>query len=213
MGRLAIGAFVLVLVGASAALAAEPKKRLNVADQKRARAMLLKQADVGLGYRAVPGGTSGNPLAPTCSALDESDLTVTGDAQSPYFTSGLQTFASLSEIYVSPANAGTAWRRTTSPAGLKCLTDILRKSARAGGVRFVSFRKVPFPSVATRTAAYRLQLLVNRVRLYEDFIVVSHGRADAAVIMISGIDPIERDEELRLARLVSNRMTKALRGA
>lgn len=213
MHRLIAVTLVLALVSAGAALAADPKKRINPADQARARAMLLRQADVGLGYRAVPGSSSGSALAPSCAALDESDLTVTGEAESPTFTSGLQTFTSAAGLYVSVADSSTSWRRTTSAAGFKCLTDVFRRAARSAGARFVSFRKLSFPALAPRTVAYRAQDQANGVRVYADIVLLMRGRAHTALVLISGIDPLERSETLHLARLVSGRMAKAMRGS
>lgn len=212
--RSVLALVLLALVAAGSALASggDPKKAITPADQARARAMLLKQADVGPGYRALRGSSSGSALNPNCPALDESDLTVTGEAESPNFTSGLQTFSSASGIYKTAADANSSWRRGTSRAGFNCLTAVFRQLARAGGLRFVSFRKIPFPAIAPRTVAYRWQALAGGVRVYADIVLLMRGRAQAAVILISGIDPLERSESLRLTRLVATRMAKAMRG-
>jgi hypothetical protein len=204
-----------VLVGASTALAAgEPQKKLTAADQARARSMLMRQADVGIGYRPLGGSSSGSALGFNCRALDESDLTVSGEATSPNFSSGLQTFSSASAVYVTVSDAKASWRRGTSPAGFTCLTAVFKRIARAGGLRFVSFRKIPFPAVASQTAAYRWQSqTANGVRVYADVVVLMRGRAQSAVFLISGIDPLERPEALRLTRLISARMAKAMRNA
>ena len=210
---IALVLFALVATGSALAGGGEPRKAITPADQARARAMLLKQADVGPGYRALRGSSSGSALNPNCPALDESDLTVTGEAESPNFTSGLQTFSSASGIYKTVADANTSWRRGTSRAGFGCLTAVFRQLARTGGLRFVSFRKIPFPAVAPRTVAYRWQSLANGVHIYADIVLLMRGRAQAAVFFISGIDPLERSQSLHLTRLVATRMARALRGA
>jgi hypothetical protein len=202
----------LLLAAASTALASEPKQRINPADQARARAMLLKQADVGIGYRAVRTGSSAGADV-SCTALDDSDLTVTGEADSPKLTSGLQTIGSIAEIYATVRDANASWRRITSAAAFQCIADTLRRIARSTGLHHVSFRKVPFPALAPRTIAYRWQVLAGGVRVYTDFVFLMRGRAQATTYFVSGIDPLERPEELRLARLVSNRMAKVMRGA
>ena len=213
MRRLIAFTLAAALVSAGAALAADPKKRINPADQSRARSMLLKQADVGLGFRPIPSSGASNGLDLNCEALDEGDLTVTGEAYSPNFSSGLQTIASASAIYVSLRDANTSWRRETSAAGFKCLTNVFRNVARVTGVRFVSFRKIPFPAVAPRTAAYRWQTLVRGVRVYTDVVFLMRSRAQAAAFFITGIDPLERDEQFRLTHAIAARMAKAMRGA
>jgi hypothetical protein len=202
------------LVGASAAFAVgEPQKKITPADQARAKAMLMRQADVGIGYRPIAGNSSGNALSFNCPALDESDLTVSGEASSPNFSSGLQTFSSASAVYVSASDAKASWRRGTSPAGFTCLRAVFKRIARARGLHFVSFRKIPFPAVAPRTAAYRWQSLANGVRVYADVVLLMRVRAQSAVFLISGIDPLERPEAVRLTRLISSRMAKAMRNA
>jgi hypothetical protein len=202
------------LVGASAAFAVgEPQKKITPADQARAKAMLMRQADVGIGYRPIAGNSSGNALSFNCPALDESDLTVSGEASSPNFSSGLQTFSSASAVYVSASDAKASWRRGTSPAGFTCLRAVFKRIARARGLHFVSFRKIPFPAVAPRTAAYRWQSLANGVRVYADVVLLMRGRAQTVVFLISGIDPLEQPEALRLTRLISSRMAKAMRNA
>jgi hypothetical protein len=204
---------IAALLGASAALAAgEPQKKLTPADQARAKAMLMRQADVGIGYRPLAGNSSGSALGFNCPALDESDLTVSGEASSPNFSSGLQTFSSASAVYVSVSDAKASWRRGTSTAGFKCLTAVFKQIARARGLHFVSFRKLPFPALAPQTAAYRWQSQLNGVRVYADVVILMRGRAQSAVFLISGIDPLERSEALGLTRLISTRMAKAMRG-
>jgi hypothetical protein len=138
---------------------------------------------------------------------------VTGEAHSPNFTSGLQTLASASGIYRSLREANTSWRRGTGSAGFKCLENVFRQISRTTGSHFVSFRKVPFPAVAPRTVAYRWQTLVAGVRVYADVVFLMRSRAQAAAFFISGIDPLERPEQLRLTRAIAARMAKAMRGA
>jgi hypothetical protein len=61
--------------------------------------------------------------------------------------------------------------------------------------------------------AYRWQTLVAGVRVYADVVFLMRSRAQAAAFFISGIDPLERPEQLRLTRAIAARMTKAMRGA
>jgi hypothetical protein len=211
MRRPAIIALGIALVAAGAAQASDPQKRLNPTDQARARAMLLRQSDVGLGFRPVRRPSTPNDVDLNCDALDEGDLTVTGQAQSPTFTSGLQTISSASGLYESVGDANASWRRGTSRTGFACLKNVFRQLARTSGVRFVSFLQVPFPAVAPRTAAYRWQSLVAGVRVYADVVFLMRSRAQAAAFFISGVDPLERSEQLRLTRAIAKRMAKALR--
>jgi hypothetical protein len=211
MLRLAGLGLVIMLTLAGAAVASGPQKRINPADQARARSMLLKQADVGLGFTQLRGGSSSG-VDTDCPALDESDLTVTGNAESK-FTSGIHTIFSGATVYVSVRDASTSWRHGTSTAGSNCLTKGFKQVARANNFRVVSFHEVPFPRVAPRTVAYRMQALVGTIRVYADFVFVMQGRALAVEFFIAPLDPFDRDEQVRLTRLVSKRMAKAMRGA
>ncbi len=211
--RLLVLALLLALVGAGAALAArgDPQKKINPADQARAKAMLLRQSDFGPGFGAQPAGGDYDYY---CKALDESDLTLTGEAESPTFTAGgLQGVGSASQVYATVANANTSWRRGTSPAGVACAAAAYRSLSRGGGARFVSYRKVAFPAVAPRTVAYRWVTSANGVRIYADLVFMMRSRAQAAVYFVSPVGPIEKAEEAELARIVAGRMAKAMRGA
>ncbi len=210
--RLLVLALLLALVGAGAALAArgEPQKKINPADQARAKAMLLRQPDLGPGFSAQPAGGDYDYY---CKALDESDLTLTGEAESPTFTAGLQGIGSVSQIYASVGNANTSWRRGTSSAGVACAAAAYRSLSRGEGVRFVSYRKIAFPSVAPCTAAYRWVTSANGVRIYADIVFLMRARAQAAVFSVSPVAPLEKGVEVKYARLVANRMATAMRGA
>jgi hypothetical protein len=212
--RLLLVAVVLALVSAGAALAArgDPQKRFNPADQARARAMLLRQSDFGPGFRTVPPSGTGD-VDYYCSALDESDLTLTGEAKSNGFVASFQSYGSASQIYATVADATASWRRGTSAAGVRCLTDAFRKAGLSQGVRFVSYRKVPFPSVAPRTVAYRWVSSANGVRIYGDFVVLMRSRAHVALYFVAPVGPVEKSDQAELARTLAARMARAMRGA
>jgi hypothetical protein len=217
MRRLLVFAILLALLGSSVALASvggDPEKRINPADQARARAMLVRKSDLGPGYRVLP---SGSDVDSDCAALDESDLMLTGEAQTSTFASGLLSIASNAGVYRSVADANASWRRGTSAAGLRCLQDATRREYAKQRLQLRSFRKIAFPRVAERTVALRIvfegQSQGLNIRLYLDVIAMKQSRAEAAVAFGSAIDPLERGEQVRLARLVAGRMAKAMRGA
>ena len=78
--RVAVVALVVALVAAGTALAGrcDPRRKLTPADQARAAAMLLRTTDLGRGYSPLPGPSTWTPQK--CAALDESVLTLTGEA-------------------------------------------------------------------------------------------------------------------------------------
>lgn len=204
----------LVPAGVAFADHLEPEKRIRPADQARARSILLRAADV-------PGavaqrGSGGEPHL-TCSALDESDLTVTGDAKSTTWTWGATVVSSAATLYASERDAATAWRRGTSAAGLRCLRSELGRAFLQLGARPGSLSRISFPRVAPRTAVYRLALTVEaqgqRIRMVLDFVVLMRGRAQAGLVVASVLPAAARTAEVQLSRTIAARMARAMRSS
>jgi hypothetical protein len=215
MRRPILLALVLALVASGAALAAkgDPQKRITRADQARAKAMLVRPADVP-GAKVIPAGPDADFY---CKALDESDLTLTGEATGRQLSVGVVLVGSSSRVYRSTADADASWRRGTSAAGVRCAATLLRREFAKQGARLVSLRKLAFPRVAARTAVFRATLTTTTAQgdipVYLDLIALMHSRAHASVIVGSALVGPPKVEELRLARLVAKRMTAAMRGA
>jgi len=211
--RLAVAFLVASLVVSGAALAArgDPEKKITPADQARARAMLLRKADLGPGFKATPASAEGDDFY--CEALDESDLTLTGDAESPDFERELTFLSSLAQVYESVADASASWRRGTSAAGEKCVRDEFRKQFQKDGIRLIAFRRLAFPRLAQRTVAYRLAAASQGVRVYVDVVVLQQSRAQAALLLGSALTPLAKAEEVRLATGIADRMKTAMRSA
>ena len=84
--RLLASLVLVVVAGLACAAVAlgshfDPEQRLRAGDQARARAMLLRQSDLGPGFAVER--TSDLDAHVTCKALDLSDLVVTGRSASP----------------------------------------------------------------------------------------------------------------------------------
>src|SRR5215210_8580110 len=101
--RLAALLALAALVFAAAAFAdpLDLKVKITKADQRRAKAVLLVQSDLGLGWR---GGTAAKPSslkAPVCPALrpNYSSLTITGHAES-LFDNGNGGFQVVSDVEI-----------------------------------------------------------------------------------------------------------------
>lgn len=201
-----------VVAGASDGLAArgDPEKQLVPADQARARAMLLRNADLGEGFKTSRRSDEDDPY---CRALDESGLTLTGEADSPNFARGVAFVSSVAQVYETRADANVSWRQGTSAAGEKCVRASLRDAFAGEGARLVSFRRLSFPRLAERSIAYRAVATSQGVRVYLDFVVLQRSRAQAALAMGSGLVPVPRADELQLARVIDGRMATAMRGA
>jgi hypothetical protein len=171
--------------------------------------MLIRTSDMNAAFTSIP--TADNPNDPYCLALDESDLTVTGQASSPGFTATTEVVVSRSYVYESVGDANASWSRGTSAAGQACLRGYLRSHIRGTSVRLVSFRKLPFPNVARRSVAYRVVASREGVRAYFDLVALQHGRAQVSIVYGALLEAPPASEERRLAKLVARRMASAMR--
>jgi hypothetical protein len=222
MGRLTmVGAIVLVALAAcAAALAArgDPKEALTKADQARAKAMLLRKSDLATGFTPSPSGKSPDFY---CKAIDESDLTVTGKADSPDFTlqSGAKFFfvSSSANIYRTAAQAVSSWRRNTSPAGETCAKKVLGDSFKGSKVTLRALSRMSFPRLAPLTISYRVTAGISAggstVPLYFDLVVLEQGRAQVSLVVGSTGAPLARSELVQLGRLTAGRVANAMKGA
>lgn len=216
MHRLLAAAVAAVLVAtAGTALAArgDPQKKLTPADNARARAMLLKKSDLAPGFKVTPSSPEADFY---CKALDESDLTLAGEAESPSFARSFVYVSSAVQVYESLADASTSWRRGTSAAGGRCARDFFRREFAKQNIRLESFRRVSFPKTADRSAAWRIKLSGQSqgitVPLVMDVVALMESRAHVSLAFV-GMEAVPRAEQLPLVRLVAQRMEKAMRGA
>jgi hypothetical protein len=209
--RILVFGLALVLAGTALAARGDPQKAIRPADQARAKSMLLRGGDFNPAFVTHPSsGGSGDFY---CSALDESDLTLTGEARSPSFVATTEFVSSTAYVYESRADSNASWARGTSTAGEQCLRAGLRGQFQGTPVRLVSFKRLAFPRRAQRSVAYRAVATQQGVRLYLDVVAMQVSRAQAAVIYISGLTPPPPGEVRRLTGLVAKRAEKAMRGA
>jgi hypothetical protein len=211
----------LVLVGPALAADGQPRHALTKKDQATARSIVLKRADLGEGF--VPQERSDDdslPKGARCGPLDESDLTVSGDADSPDFQliKGpiFVTVGSTAQVYRTLREANASWQRGTSAQTARCLADIVRLSAPRGQrITVVSSKRVPFPEVAPKATAFRLVLTIavggQRIRAYVDAVVLQHGRVQSGLLFTSVGTPVGKSDQVALASLVATRLAKASR--
>jgi hypothetical protein len=214
MRRFLGAAVVLALVVTGTALAnhGDAQRKLTPPDQTRARAMLLRKADLPPAFQARPRTPDTTHVY--CKALDESDLTLSGDAESKQFDAQVLFAQSASQVYRTLADAKTSWRRSTSPAGIRCIRTLIAREYAKAGLQVRSFRSISFPKVSTgRTLAYRLAFVSQGVPVYLDFIGIEHGRAHVNLGLGSALQPFPKVEAVKLARLLAKRMATAMRGA
>lgn len=204
-------------VPAAAAADGEPKHRIVKADQAAARAMLVQRDDLAAAFKP-DASRDDDDVGLRCAALDESDLTLTGEAESQFSLQSavtLVTIGSVAQLYKTLAQANASWRRGTSPAGIRCAEDTLRKLFRRNpsGPQLQWLRRVAFPRVAAKTVAFRALLHVKAagrtVPVYFDIVALQSGRAHLSLLFSSAVQPVDRIDQLALARLSAVRMAKA----
>jgi hypothetical protein len=211
----ALAATLVVALAAAAGAAADhldPGKRLAPADQRRARAMLLRAADFGPGTQVQQNAARPHT---TCKGLDQSDLVLTGEARSSSFVDGPTIYLSSAAVYRTVADSRSGWRRSQTPPALACLRAMYRSEYAKQGLTLQSFRRHSFPRIAQDAIAFRA-LLTGEVQgttvpIAIDLVVLRHTRAQVALAFAS-MSPPTRAEEARFARLTARRMAAAMRG-
>lgn len=188
----------------------DPQKALTPADQKRARAMILRKADLGPGFQR--SSSSSDSSDPYCKELDESDLTLTGETDVLY-RAGPRIVVTGARIYRTLDEANASYRRNTSSAGLRCMRRELAREAAQDGGKLLSIDRVPVPRLGDRTYALRYVARQGGVTVTIDLVTIQHSRAHAGVGFVSGLAPAPKPEQVRLARVIADRMATAMRGA
>ena len=200
----------LGLMFVQAALAADKQPiRFNAADQAAAKAVTLKAADLGPGWK-------GGPKKPDLSQDDKcvtkvSDLVITGAASSKFQGPGVSV-TTESEVLQSPSMVASDWQRSVGNAGvMACIRSELMKSDEAG-VTMVSFKRVAFPTLAHYAARFRTVLDYDQsgspVRAVIDMVVIGKGRTEITPVLTTRYaDRAQADiAEQALAKLLVRRV-------
>jgi hypothetical protein len=219
MRTLLVTLAVLALAGSAVAADGQPRRALTKKDQARALSIVLKRSDLGEGFVAQKRTNDDSiPKGARCGPLDESDLTVTGDADSPDFHlqngSAFITVGSTAQVYRTLREANTSWNRGTSAQVATCLADIVRLSATAGrNVKVVSTSRRAFPDVTQKATAYRVVVSIavgsQRVPVYVDVVILQRGRIQSGLLFSSIGAPVGQAEQVALARVVARRLASA----
>jgi hypothetical protein len=200
----------LGLMFVQAALAADKQPiRFNAADQAAAKAVTLKAADFGPGWK---GGPKKPDLTPDDKcATKVSDLVITGAASSKFQGPGVSV-TTESEVLQSPAMVAADWQRSVGNAGvLACIRSELMRTDEAG-VTMVSFKRVAFPKVAQFAARFRTVVDYDQkgssVRAVIDMVVFGKGRTELTLILTARYaDRAQADVvEQALAKLLVSRV-------
>ena len=211
-----VSLFALLLAAPALGADGEPRKALTAKGQAIARAVVLKKSDLSAGFVGHPATDDPLPKGARCDSVDESDLTVTGDASSPNFSRDAAGIAvgSSASVYRSERESNTAWRRAGTDAAVRCFADLVRLTSPAPRkVRIVSAKRIPFPKVAPSAIAYRVVAAVDvggrTVKAYFDAILLRRGTVQSALVVTSVGRAVGLDQERALAGVLAARMAKA----
>jgi hypothetical protein len=197
-----------LLAGAAHAAQGDPVERHNPADMSKAKAGVLRRADLGAGWTAQP--PSGDER---CRAFhpDQSALVETGQADTS-FARGPAIVGSDVTIYRTEAQARASWNLNAKLAGMQCALEGLRRSLPANAtITTLRNARVPYPRLAPRTAAFVLSVRIAvpngaTVDAYFDAVLLGRGRALGGVIIGSLGARYPVAEERRLATLMARRL-------
>jgi hypothetical protein len=217
MRVLALSLFALAIAAPALGADGEPKKALTAKGQTIARSIVLKRADLSGDFVAHKASEAVRPKGARCGAVDESDLTVTGDADSPDFTRDALGIAvgSSASVYRTLRESNAAWRRAGTAAAVRCFADLVRlTSPAARKVKIVSAKRIPFPEVSSKSIAYRVVATMSlggsrTIRAYFDAVLLQQGNVQAALVVTSLGSAVPLEQEQALAGILADRMAKA----
>ena len=191
----------------------DPRTKLRAADQGKAAATVLSQADLGAGWT----GGARKPTsfkAPTCPAQrpNDGDLTLTGHAES-LFTNGNGGIQIDTDVEVFPTSkqAKARFTRFMQPKVFSCLKYDLAKSIGGSGATILKPTRLDLPKVAERVAAFRVPVAVKSgsrtVTVDADFLYLGAGRS---LVYVNIVAPSVQEAQLpeferRLAKLLVRR--------
>jgi hypothetical protein len=200
----------LGLVLVQAALAADTQPiRFNASDQAAAKAVMLKAADLGAGWK---GGATKPDLTPDdVCPIKRSDLVLTGAAKSAFTTPGAMV-SSESNVLQSAAMVATEWRRSSGNAAYMACARNEYLTADEPNVKVISFKQIAFPKLTQYGARYRLVGDFGKpgssTRLIADMILLGQGRTEILLTVWSPYaDRATADlAERRLAKILVGRI-------
>jgi hypothetical protein len=182
------GAALATAGGASADTGKQPVK-LNPADQAAARAVVLKSADVGPGWKGGPTKPDLTP-GPRCPNYQPkvSDLVITGVAASD-FKQPAQELQSQSEVLQTKHMVDLDWARSVeTPTAAACFRTEFAKEIGTQG-KLTSFQKLAPPRIGDRAAGFRGIVAVTAqgqtVQLMIQLFAVTRGRTELTLSSVS----------------------------
>jgi hypothetical protein len=209
------GLVAMALFFAGVASADKPKYGFNAADQAAARAAVIKRADLGTASGWTGGAKKPDLSQMQCSLYNpkQSDLVVTGAAESDWSHSPGLEFDSQTEVLQTTRMVALDWKRSVATRYLvPCMKESGAKELGAS-IKLVSLRRVSFPHVAPHTSALRMILDVKAsktqtIRMVSEMVFMARSRTE--ITLMSFTLPAAfgsvRAAEVRLARILVGRV-------
>ena len=214
LALLAVAVPTASLGGAAGGDPRREKERLNAADMALAKRVVLRQAELGAGWKRVATPPDDDePFSCPGYRPDFSAFTITGKAEVDFEHPSGTAVSSMAEVYPSATQAAGDFRTGTKPGVARCLRHLLEKALaedQTGGVstKVVSAARRSAPKLAQRAAAYRVVVRVTAdqqtVPIYFDVLVFQKGRSLSALMAISIGKPFA--VHAALARRIAARM-------
>jgi hypothetical protein len=192
VAALAVTALAACAAGAASAEGGREQIRFNAADQAAARATVLRRSDLGsrsgwTGGRVKPDLSPG----PTCPNYHpkQSDLVLTGAAESS-FRNGPLAVANEVQLLQTRRMVRLDWQREVlAPGALPCLRRDLAKNL-GPSAKVVSFKRIPFPRIASYTAEFRALVDVSvlagkTAHLVVDAVLLGRGRSEISFTIVA----------------------------
>jgi hypothetical protein len=223
--RCLTGVALVVLLSAAIALAAngsgDPKKAFTKQDQRWAKSVLLPRADLptGVAWNAYStggsGGGGGGGTTPGCPGVrtNDSDLTETGEALSPFFITTNRQFIIVSAAWIyKTSGQAKAFVQRLEHAITHCGAAALKSEVGATkSARLLSYGQHPIPGTRPWWN-YRIVVSIHAqgrtLKSFVDSGFGQRGRATAWLILHGAYAPIPASVEADLVHVVMARMGK-----
>ena len=181
----------LVVTAAATADPLDPKVKFNAADQARAKAVALKQADLGQGWVDKSLKAQPSLKAPICPSLrpDYSKLTLTGHAEKVFdFGNGTIQVTSDVEVWQTAKQAEQHMTALLKPALPKCIAYSFRKTPGGDQLLLFPVKKQKLAKLGDSSVSYRAPVGVKVGKdtfvVTTDFILMRKGRTEVYVNVV-----------------------------
>ena len=188
---------------------------LRAEDQDRAERILLQMADLpGEGWAVEPEDEEDDDddSLPDLLQLNFSDLTVTGEAESPTFARGLAArVVHFVRVAESEADAAATFERISGSDLVSTLSVFFEEAAEEEAeVTDVSGGSAPFPTFGDESALIRVEITIEAeglsIAVFFEIALVRVERAVSVFLFSDVLTPLPAEEKEALVGLVAERM-------